>query len=508
MLPTNSHHAKQHGCSPVSSNCVIWNGPDLDCIGLCKGDTISDVVYQIATELCTIIEQLDLSNYDLTCFTDCPTPEDYKGLIQLLIDKICAINNVSLTETGSSSTDLSTVIVAIAECFYYVNSTGDTVTSMSLLDYVTAIGNKLCEDLGKINVIESSLSTTQTDVSVNQVKIANLEANKADTDSFQYQNSIVLDPTGATKFITDAVRTIEDSYVAHLQAMGTVSEVYLAIQKGEAFNSKEQLSQLGAYGSSQGWISTLQNIADSLNNLWLIQQDQYNAITDIKSTYSAGGCNDITYNFRAFLNTNSQPSVFVDMYFDGSLGLDGFRDADPLGSLFTIKDALGNSSTSRINVVATSENSNGFRYQIDTTPVDSSLDLTITVYPNVYKEINGTTCYSEQTYVIPVTAICPVMTLVPAVTSINYSFIPTPGYTYTVNLYDAGGTIPIATNTYVPSSSQITDDFTGLIAVTNYELEITFVNTAGDSTICVRQGATTIASPCVAPVNVITQIIL
>lgn len=507
MLPTNSHLSKQHGCAPVSSNCVIWNGPDLDCIGLCKGDTISDVVYKIATELCTIIEQLNLENYDLSCFTDCPTPEDYKGLIQILIDKICEINNISLTNE-SGSVDLSTVIVAIAECFYFTNSTGDTVTSMPLLDYVTAIGNKVCDDLGKINVIEQSLSTTQTDVSTNKTDISALEANKADLDAFQYQNSIVLDPSGATKFITDAVRTIEDSYVAQLQATGTVSEVFLAIQKGEEFNTKELLSEIGTYGATAGWVTTLQNIADSLNNLWLIQKDQYDAIENIKATYSAGGCNDIKYNFRAILDTANPQATFVTMYFDGSLGLDGFRDADPLGSLFTIKDALGNSSTSRINVVATSEDPSGFQYQINNTPVDETLDLTITVYPNVYKEINGTTCYSEQTYIIPVTAICPVMTLVPAVTSINYSFIPTPGYTYTVNLYDAGGTIPIATNTYAPSSSPITDDFTGLIAVTNYELEITFVNTAGESTICVRQGATTIASPCVAPENAITQIII
>ena len=55
-------------CSPLSSNCVIWQGPDIPCINLCKGDTISDVVAALATELCSILDTLNIDNYDLTCF--------------------------------------------------------------------------------------------------------------------------------------------------------------------------------------------------------------------------------------------------------------------------------------------------------------------------------------------------------------------------------------------------------------------------------------------------------
>ena len=37
-------------CSPISSNCVIWQGPDIPCIKLCTGDTVSDVVAKLATD--------------------------------------------------------------------------------------------------------------------------------------------------------------------------------------------------------------------------------------------------------------------------------------------------------------------------------------------------------------------------------------------------------------------------------------------------------------------------
>ena len=41
MIPTNSNNLTN--CDPISSNCVIWQGPDLPCVEICTGDTISDV---------------------------------------------------------------------------------------------------------------------------------------------------------------------------------------------------------------------------------------------------------------------------------------------------------------------------------------------------------------------------------------------------------------------------------------------------------------------------------
>ena len=40
MIPTNSNNP--NNCDPISSNCVVWQGPDLPCVEICTGDTISD----------------------------------------------------------------------------------------------------------------------------------------------------------------------------------------------------------------------------------------------------------------------------------------------------------------------------------------------------------------------------------------------------------------------------------------------------------------------------------
>mgnify|MGYP003670327522 FL=1 len=80
MKPLNLDNSP---CSPISSNCVVWQGPDISCINLCTGDTVSDVVSAMAKELCTILDSLKVTNYDLTCFnsTACG-PEDFNALIQ------------------------------------------------------------------------------------------------------------------------------------------------------------------------------------------------------------------------------------------------------------------------------------------------------------------------------------------------------------------------------------------------------------------------------------------
>ena len=80
------------GCIKTSSNCVIWEGPDIPCLKLCTGDTITDVLYKLATKFCDTLVMFDPTKYDISCFNDtsCP-PTDFSELFQLVIDQICNI---------------------------------------------------------------------------------------------------------------------------------------------------------------------------------------------------------------------------------------------------------------------------------------------------------------------------------------------------------------------------------------------------------------------------------
>jgi len=506
MLATNSNDAKEAGCSPVSSNCVIWNGPDLDCIGLCKGDSISVVIAKMAEELCALLEMFDLQAYDLSCFVDCPTPSDFQELIQVLIDKICALENIPATGSGGTGDCPDNCIVNIAQCFYYTNPTGDTVTTMTLVDYVTAIGNQICSMLTRITNNEAAITALQSQGQGFSEGIQGLQVSKASVSSLQYQNLPEIDPTLATKYILEGVRDIEESYVSQLNAVGVATKLFQSILPSAEFNDEERLSKAGPYGSDPAWVSVATNLADVINNFWILHEDTLAAIRDIQNNCCAGGCGDIHWNFRATLDTSGAPTIYVNLFFDGTLDLTGFRDTDPLGTIFTITDSAGNSSTSRLNVVQTSENPSGFAYQIDPTPLDHTLDLTVTVFTSVYNPDTNTTCDSPQTFIISGNVACPSVTLTPFINTIAYSFATTPGFDYTVELFEGAGTIAVATNVHADPPGLIQDSFTGLLDDTNYEVQVTIINTAGEKTICARAGVTTIAAPCLPPYAPTTQI--
>ena len=156
-------------CSPISSNCVIWQGPDIPCIKLCSGDTVSDVVAKLATELCTVLDILNVTNYDLSCFnlTACG-PNDFQALIQFLIEQICALQNQT-PGTTTTDTTKSDTLVTVAPCFVV-----GTTTVMTVSEYAQAIGTKVCSLVTQIATIEASITNLD-------LRVTNLEAAPAPT---------------------------------------------------------------------------------------------------------------------------------------------------------------------------------------------------------------------------------------------------------------------------------------------------------------------------------------
>ncbi|MEY2701963.1 MAG: hypothetical protein RLY43_596 [Bacteroidota bacterium] len=138
--PTNT---KPTGCVTTSSNCVVWQGPDIPFLKLCKGDTVSDVVYQIAERICTLNNYTNVDNYDVSCIADQCDVKTFIDLIQLVLDELCTL------KTGQSTT--GTVVAAtsgcpdceipVASCFE--NEVGSSVAQIN--DYVNLIGLKVCD---------------------------------------------------------------------------------------------------------------------------------------------------------------------------------------------------------------------------------------------------------------------------------------------------------------------------------------------------------------------------
>ena len=311
MKPLNYDNSP---CSPTSSNCVIWQGPDLDCIKLCKGDTISDVVESLATELCNVMDQLNITNYELSCFNlvSCP-PKTFQELIQFLIDKICEIQNIDSNATENAATTCPDCLVSIAACFINDDS-GFVNQTMQLIDYVTLIGQTLC------NLINET-------VAVN-LEITNL---KLITTSLQTQISNILPYTLPLITITTPISSypinsqvpldnllgtfINNVWAPYVASTGSSSEILAAVYQKTILNSTLQLANGQPFINKATWISDViyNSAADAINNIWSVIDDLFFYVTNQNITVVDTQSIDLTLTGSYQLSANITDTGWVNL---------------------------------------------------------------------------------------------------------------------------------------------------------------------------------------------------
>ena len=270
-------------CSPISSNCVIWQGPDISCINICNGDTVSDVVAALATELCTLLDETNVSNYDLTCLgiTACG-PKDFQALIQLLINKICELQGVPAdTKNTSACPDC---LVSVAPCFVQ-----NGITTMQLLDYVQMIANKICDLIASIADLQDQIDALNIRVTILEETpppTFTLPSLTPDCDLGVSSNGTPVNPATSQTIdiVLDAlINDDTNGYCVYTAALGEVADLYTAISRKCVNDGTPMLSTPGTFGSLVTWVddANYDTVADAINNIWLVLCDifAYNSST-------------------------------------------------------------------------------------------------------------------------------------------------------------------------------------------------------------------------------------
>ena len=292
MKPLNYDNSP---CSPISSNCVIWQGPDIPCIKLCAGDTISDVIFKLATELCTVLDTLNVTNYDLSCFnlTACG-PNDFQALIQFLIEQICALQTEVTTIGDPATSPINTTkstsaetLVTVAPCFVISG-----VTVMTVSEYAQAIGKKVCSLVTQIANIENQISNLEIRVTaieatpVPTFTLPNISVNECDLSA-----TITAPGSYPMDDVLDAlVNDTTYSFCALRSATGLPSQILAAVQS-QCIDDSDISLVFGtpfstAYAGS--WIptATASTVADAINNIWISLCDVYEYVSTIAVTVS------------------------------------------------------------------------------------------------------------------------------------------------------------------------------------------------------------------------------
>ena len=480
MKPINTDES---GCSPVSSNCVIWQGPDISCLKLCKGDTVSEVVYKLATELCDIMTTLNITSYDLTCLNlgSCE-PKDFQELIQLLIDKICACCNVTTTTTTAAG--CPDCVVAISEIFYYVNPQGDTVKTMQLDDYAQAIGNKVNTIVGQVNTINDTLTNHQTRIVALEVApapVLNLPKILPACTSAQILTSIDV-----------VVENLETQFCELRSSTGLPNEIFSSITKTpNGLASSDQLAGSGLMSALEGWQSQVSDLADSFNNMWLTIGDIRAAILSIQAALP-NLCTDVAITLTATITGAS-----LKLFFNGSIPLN-YSECNLAGTSVRIEDTSGNFINSIVPLGTYLNNQTGFTIDLTGTPVSISEDLSMTAS---YCFTDGSNqCESIGSYTLINTTACPTVNLTPDVTSILYQFswTLTPA-SFAMKLYDSTGLSLIASiGESLAGPGTISNSFVGLVGDTSYRVVVE-VTMDGVTTVCPFVITTTLPEPCTPP---------
>lgn len=317
MKPLNYDNSP---CSPISSNCVIWQGPDIPCIKLCAGDTISDVVNKLAIELCAVLDTLNVTNYDLSCFnlTACG-PNDFQALIQFLIERICALQTELTTVADPATSPITTnttksasadTLVTVADCFVV-----GRVTVMTVSEYAQAIGTKVCALVTEIDTINANITSLD-------IRVTALEAAPAPTftiPSFTLGCSIDTLSSGTTQFISTVLENfINDVWCNYYyNVTGTSSDLSAAVNQICISDSDLQLTTGTAFSTNTDWIQSgsYSTVADAINNLWVALCDVY----EYSRTFSVTVDNTTTVNLD-----NTSNVITATLTDSGWVDLNGF----------------------------------------------------------------------------------------------------------------------------------------------------------------------------------------
>jgi hypothetical protein len=362
----------------LSNECVVWQGGDVPSLGICNGDELSISEKIIADKVSWLLHNLDLSSVDISCLLDvCSNCEDKSlvSIIQLLYDNQCSLKDLINSSTGASTP--TTIVV-----------------NMRCLKKFDDFGNEIPQDLN------ASLQSLVNEVCIQESSILSIQSNIIDLQNQIDSIPIVPPPTepSITTCLTPGIRPVS-------QVVPLVTQDYCGYKAvvGSTIDISKALSlQPGnlnpVYQNITGWNNTVDSLAKSVSNLWVVVGNLLTRVGLIETNCCAVTCDDIKIGFDVILNASGDS---VNLKFTSKAGTsipNGFTDC---GSIVTITDKNGTSVQYNLKV---SNNANEGEFFI--TGLDLSDFLSFEVTANLCTD--GLTCQKCSSKLFnPNAAICP-----------------------------------------------------------------------------------------------------
>ena len=338
-LGSSGNNTQLGKCSETSSKCVIWDGPDINCLGvnLCAGQSIEVVVYHTAKTLCDLLEMLNIDMIDLECLTPPAggtAPQNIQELTQVIITKLCELNQevMDLQNTGSIPVyvPLPDCDAIIANCpanvtTQYVDNNGNTVTSLLLISAdgqtspaVEYFASLICDLLCRMTTAESEIADLRADVDnlINQAAGALPSVVVPDCVNNNTNPQPMVDPNDPTiGAIPDMAVLLCDIKSALVNGNPISTLTSFDINTNAACNTTiDSATPLGLYPlmspppatlGDLGAIANAATVQEVLTNMWVAICDLRNFANIVKSTCCPSLCAAVTWDVAAGLPTST-----------------------------------------------------------------------------------------------------------------------------------------------------------------------------------------------------------
>ena len=545
MIPSNSGGSSSTGCDPVSSNCVVWQGPDIPCISLCAGDTISNVLAKMAELLCQLqpppgADCCDVSLLDAQCLGDyykrihgqnIPDTFVLADYINLLIEYVCQL------EGGS----VSMPIMPVPNCVDRLELNGSPVNVEDGMELVLPAGSTYTIGLttgtlaaqffnGTYDGWADMVATVQCNMlaccagNMSPVGGATSEGLKSILNTNEGQNAIIkvvdnrfqrlsskmkylppkVVPTGVTNMVGKPVAmnvllsALEKEFVRLRGMTGTAVNIRDAIKRQPQLNNESRLVGKGTIGNIPGWYSSPADLSQSHSNQWSVISELMDAVKDIQKNHLGNtSCDDIVFDANCTLNTNGTVPQGIKVDFSGTTVKAPFTDCNNLGAKITVVDASLTTIIKHANVAQLQNTSGGYNISFMDSKIDRTSNYQVTVD---FCFSDGTfTCAKTITYTVENEIACPTIQF-DKITGSSFEYKltglnPALGYDVVVICETSTGA-EIGRVNHTSPSGGVTGNFGGLVGGQSYFVYTQIKSSAGNITTCDKSTVTTLIPSC------------
>jgi hypothetical protein len=317
----------------LTGKAVKWDGPNIPCLDLCTGDTVTTVVYKIGQRVCELVTSYEeLEDLDFQCILDyctsCPKDYSIKAIIQLLLDNDCKIQDLitglenQINNINNAGIVLSLNLKCIEDELLLICR---DITTYTINDLLQCFINIICDHETSIQAQATRILTLEQLICSLQDIVVNGEYNEPDLTNACINGGTPTEHHIFTGLLADEVCDIRTD-------LGTTAEVQDAISN----------ACITDFLTDPDIIRNPTNLAQDETNKWIVLCAALDRLKDIEENCCSPVCDDIKIGFSA---TYSEIDEEYSLSFNNGVGTfipPGFTDC---GTTITFTDQHSNTFT-------------------------------------------------------------------------------------------------------------------------------------------------------------------